>query len=159
MLLGPRNQSQQPPPGREQTACRVTGARDGFVNRRPRDDRRNDPEGIRLRDVIVVLWRARLRISEALALTESDLDPSVARCWCAEARGQAARGRDGPLGVRAARAMAADPFAVTRRPVVLRSAQTDLWSTVPAGAAGAVAGSNPVPRFHEGQAHGGVFVA
>jgi site-specific recombinase XerD len=32
------------------------------------------PDGIRLRGVIVVLWRAGLRISEALALTESDLD-------------------------------------------------------------------------------------
>jgi integrase len=32
------------------------------------------PEGIRLRAVIVVLWRAGLRISEALALTERDLD-------------------------------------------------------------------------------------
>ena len=33
------------------------------------------PDGIRLRGVIIVLWRAGLRISEALALTESDLDP------------------------------------------------------------------------------------
>jgi site-specific recombinase XerD len=32
-----------------------------------------NPEGVRLRGVIVVLWRARLRISEALALAESDL--------------------------------------------------------------------------------------
>ena len=32
------------------------------------------PDGIRLRGVIVVLWRAGLRISEALALTETDLD-------------------------------------------------------------------------------------
>ena len=32
------------------------------------------PEGLRLRGVIVVLWRAGLRISEALALAESDLD-------------------------------------------------------------------------------------
>ena len=32
------------------------------------------PEGVRLRAIIVVLWRAGLRISEALALTESDLD-------------------------------------------------------------------------------------
>jgi site-specific recombinase XerD len=32
-------------------------------------------EGIRLRGVIVVLWRAGLRISEALALNETDLDP------------------------------------------------------------------------------------
>ena len=32
------------------------------------------PDGLRLRSVIVVLWRAGLRISEALALAESDLD-------------------------------------------------------------------------------------
>jgi integrase len=32
------------------------------------------PEGVRLRATIVVLWRAGLRISEALALTEGDLD-------------------------------------------------------------------------------------
>jgi integrase len=34
------------------------------------------PEGLRLRAIIVVLWRAGLRISEALALNETDLDPS-----------------------------------------------------------------------------------
>jgi integrase len=33
-------------------------------------------EGGRLRALIVLLWRAGLRISEALALQESDLDPS-----------------------------------------------------------------------------------
>ncbi len=32
------------------------------------------PDGLGLRGVIVVLWRAGLRISEALALAESDLD-------------------------------------------------------------------------------------
>lgn len=32
------------------------------------------PDGVRLRSVIVVLWRAGLRITEALALQESDLD-------------------------------------------------------------------------------------
>jgi site-specific recombinase XerD len=32
------------------------------------------PDGARLRALIVVLWRAGLRISEALALTESDMD-------------------------------------------------------------------------------------
>ena len=32
------------------------------------------PEGVRLRGVIVVLWRAGLRISEAHALAETDLD-------------------------------------------------------------------------------------
>lgn len=34
----------------------------------------SDVDGIRLCGLIVVLWRAGLRISEALALTESDLD-------------------------------------------------------------------------------------
>jgi site-specific recombinase XerD len=33
-------------------------------------------DAARLRGLIVVLWRAGLRISEALALTESDLDPT-----------------------------------------------------------------------------------
>ncbi len=32
------------------------------------------PEGLRLRGMIIVLWRAGLRIGEALALQESDLD-------------------------------------------------------------------------------------
>jgi site-specific recombinase XerD len=32
------------------------------------------PDGIRLRAVIIIMWRAGLRISEALALTETDLD-------------------------------------------------------------------------------------
>jgi site-specific recombinase XerD len=35
---------------------------------------RDDPDGLRLRGLIVVLWRAGLRISEALALLETDLD-------------------------------------------------------------------------------------
>lgn len=33
------------------------------------------PYGLRTRALVVVLWRAGLRISEALALAESDLDP------------------------------------------------------------------------------------
>ena len=32
------------------------------------------PDGVRLRGVIVILWRAGLRISEALSLNETDLD-------------------------------------------------------------------------------------
>jgi len=35
----------------------------------------DDADAPRLRGLIVVLWRAGLRVSEALALTESDLDP------------------------------------------------------------------------------------
>jgi site-specific recombinase XerD len=34
----------------------------------------SDPDGLRLRGLIVILWRAGLRISEALALVETDLD-------------------------------------------------------------------------------------
>lgn len=44
------------------------------VMRKARDDR----HGRRLRALIVVLWRAGLRIQEALALTETDLDPQRA---------------------------------------------------------------------------------
>ena len=48
----------------------------------------DDTEGVRLRGIVVVLWRAGLRISEALALHETDLDPD---------RGFAARAaREGP---------------------------------------------------------------
>ena len=46
--------------------------------------------GRRLRASIVVLWRAGLRIHEALALTESDLDRAAARCWSGGARAGAA---------------------------------------------------------------------
>ena len=35
----------------------------------------DDADGVRLRALIIVLWRAGLRISEALALAETDLDP------------------------------------------------------------------------------------
>jgi site-specific recombinase XerD len=35
----------------------------------------DDRHGLRVRALIAVLWRAGLRISEALALTESDVDP------------------------------------------------------------------------------------
>jgi site-specific recombinase XerD len=35
----------------------------------------DSPDGVRLRGVIVILWRAGLRISEALSLAETDLDP------------------------------------------------------------------------------------
>jgi integrase/recombinase XerD len=64
----------------------------------------DSPEGARLRGVIVVLWRAGLRISEALALTESDLDRARGAVTVSAREGrQASRGRDGPLGVGAHR--------------------------------------------------------
>ena len=46
--------------------------------------------GRRLRGLIVVLWRAGLRICEALALAEADLDARRVRCWCGAARVAAA---------------------------------------------------------------------
>jgi site-specific recombinase XerD len=38
-------------------------------------DAGGSPHGLRVRGLVAVLWRAGLRISEALALTESDVDP------------------------------------------------------------------------------------
>jgi site-specific recombinase XerD len=43
--------------------------------------------GRRLRGLIVVLWRAGLRIYEALALAESDLEERRGALSCATARG------------------------------------------------------------------------
>ena len=34
-----------------------------------------DVHGVRIRALVVILWRAGLRISEALALAETDLEP------------------------------------------------------------------------------------
>jgi integrase len=48
------------------------------------------PHGRRLRALIVIMWRAGLRIQEALALTEGDLDRAAAHCWSARARADAA---------------------------------------------------------------------
>ena len=36
----------------------------------------DDRHGLRVRAVIAVLWRGGLRISEALALSETDVDPA-----------------------------------------------------------------------------------
>jgi hypothetical protein len=54
--------------------------------------------GARARGLIVVLWRAGLRIQEALSLAEVDLDEP--RCAAGPKRQgwQAPRGRDGPVG-------------------------------------------------------------
>lgn len=41
------------------------------------------PDGMRLRGLIVVLWRAGLRIGEALALAETDLDVAAGPCLSA----------------------------------------------------------------------------
>jgi len=51
----------------------------------------NTSHGRRLRGLIVVLWRAGLRIHEALALAEADLDPR--RGWLLVRRGNGGRRR------------------------------------------------------------------
>jgi integrase len=50
----------------------------------------DDADAVRPRWLIVVLWRAGLRISEALALSESDWTLAAARSWSAAARAESA---------------------------------------------------------------------
>jgi site-specific recombinase XerD len=65
------------------------------------------PDGLRLRALIVLLWRAGIRIGEALALAETDLDQSRSAVLVRRGKGgKAARGRDGPLGLAATRSVA-----------------------------------------------------
>ena len=52
----------------------------------------NSPEGLRLRALIVILWRAGLRIGEALDLAETDLD--VSRGAVLVRRGKGGRRRE-----------------------------------------------------------------
>jgi site-specific recombinase XerD len=64
--LPPRNKGRRYPPDPptvEEIIAVMRAAGDG-------------PDGVRLRGVIVMLWRAGLRISEALSLNETDLDPN-----------------------------------------------------------------------------------
>jgi integrase len=89
----------------------------------------NDTDAVRLRALIVVLWRAGLRISEALALTESDLDLNRgANPDSPRERRQAPRSWDGPLGVGATNPVAASAGQDSHRRVVLRAARPDLRS-------------------------------
>jgi integrase len=59
----------------KQGASVPAGPADGRGDRRGDARRRRQLRRLRLRAIIVVLWRAGLRISEALALNETDLDP------------------------------------------------------------------------------------
>lgn len=68
-------------------------------------------EGQRLRALIVVLWRAGLRISEALALAESDLD--VTRGAILVRRGKGGKRREAGMGRWAWRQL--EPWFETRR--------------------------------------------
>jgi hypothetical protein len=76
--------------------------------------------GRRLRGLIVVLWRAGLRIHEALALAEATWTSGADRCWSGAARAAGAASRDGRLGLGAARALARRARRAAGRTTVLR---------------------------------------
>jgi hypothetical protein len=84
------------------------------------------PHGLRMRGLIVVLWRAGLRIHEALARTEAGprrpprLSPRPPR------QGRPPpRGRQGRLGLGATAAVAGGPRRAARRPAVVRAYGAD----------------------------------
>jgi site-specific recombinase XerD len=96
--------------------------------------------GARARGLIVVLWRAGLRIQEALDLTELDLDRRRGSVLERSRQGRPpARGRHGRLGPRATRAMAAGAYAHAGRAAVLRDQRPHPRSRVASlGSAGAL---------------------
>jgi integrase len=65
-----------------------------------------DRQGHRLCALIVVLWRAGLRINEALSLSETDLDQRRGSVGPPRQERPPARGRDGRLGMVSDRPMA-----------------------------------------------------
>src|SRR5688500_8845588 len=76
--------------------------------------------GRRLRGLIVVLWRAGLRICEALALAEADLDARRGSLLVRSGKGwPPPRGRHGRLGLGAARALAGRAGRAAGRAAVL----------------------------------------
>ena len=78
------------------------------------------PYADRIRGLIAVLWRAGLRISEALALAESDLDPKTRVGIGPRREGrEATNGRDGRLGMGACRTLNRAPDPAARRSAVL----------------------------------------
>ena len=87
--------------------------------------------GRRLRGLIVVLWCAGLRIHEALALSEADLDRAARLGARAPRQGRAPPpSRDGRLGLGATRAVAEAPRRAARRAAVLHRQRTDLRARV-----------------------------
>jgi hypothetical protein len=84
-----------------------------------------------LRGVIVVLWRAGLRIQEALALAEGDLDHGRSAFARASRQGRTSpRGRHGRVGLGRPPAMARATSRASRWPAVLCPQRPDAWSPV-----------------------------
>jgi integrase len=83
-------------------------------------------DGACLRALIVILWRAGLRISEALDLAETDLDASRGPrpLWEGWSR---SGGRDGSLGMGSVTALARDPRPATGRRPAVRHPRDNRW--------------------------------
>jgi integrase len=88
------------------------------------------PHGARTRGLIVVLWRAGLRISEALELAERDLDPAAARSWSAPARAASDVRSGWTTGLGAASALAPAQSRDADWRTLLRRQRTDMRTTV-----------------------------
>jgi integrase len=88
----------------------------------------HDRHGLRLRALIAVLWRAGLRISEALALNETRHRhrPRLAADPSRQGR-QTPRSRNGPVRLRATRCLDGAPCLAARRPALLRDRRPDPW--------------------------------
>src|SRR3712207_2101464 len=102
----PRNKGHRypaDPPTVEEIVAVMRAARDGR-------------HGCRLGRLIVVLWRAGLRVHEALALNESDLDHRRGSLLCAAARAAAAA-RSAWTSGRGNTCSRGSPFASTSRSV------------------------------------------
>ena len=103
--------------------------------------------GHRLRALVVLLWRAGLRISEALALQESDLGRARGAVLVRWEGRQAPRGRDGRLGMAPARPLAGDPARASDRRDAVRDPRSDRRTTLGSvGRAQTVASRGPSRR-------------
>src|SRR3954451_13655858 len=89
-----------------------------------------DRHGARLRALIVVLGPAGLRVQEALALGERDLDPRRGSLLVRRDKGPSARDRPGPRGAGAAIAVAEGPGRAAGRAAVLHHRRPDAWPVV-----------------------------
>jgi integrase len=97
-------------------------------------------DGARLRALIVLLWRAGLRIREALELAETDLDAARRAVIVGEGRdGRRREVETKRWGVASAPVLARDPISASRRRVPLHDPRSDRWTTGPVGRAQAAA--------------------
>ncbi len=85
----------------------------------------DDPYGLRTQVLIVLLWRAGLRISEALALAESDLDCERGGVLVRRGMGDKRREVGMDAGLEAPQSMARDARGHADRRVVVRDQRSD----------------------------------